>query len=126
MEKCTFCVQRIQKAKIIAKNSDRPIQDGDITPACAQACPAQAIVFGDLRDKHSRVRKLFEDNRSYALLEELNTKPRNVFLARLRNPAPGTPEATEPGPHLYGHVGGEGAEGGGPGAGEGQPQGEVE
>jgi MoCo/4Fe-4S cofactor protein with predicted Tat translocation signal len=126
MEKCTFCVQRIQKAKIIAKNTDRPIQDGDITPACAQACPAQAIVFGDLRDKDSRVRKLFEDNRSYALLEELNTKPRNMFLARLCNPAPGTAAANEPGPRLYGHASGAVAKGDESGAGESKPAGEVE
>ena len=108
MEKCTFCVQRIQHAKIAAKSEDRPIRDGEITPACAQACPAQAIVFGDLRDESSQVRKWFDDERSYALLGELNTKPRNMFLARLRNPAPGTPEANEPGPHVYGHHGDEG------------------
>jgi len=98
MEKCTFCVQRIQNAKIRAKaqirSGQRPgsvtaiLPDGEIETACQQACPTEAIVFGDLADKDSRVAKLHDDRRSYALLPETYTKPRNRFLARVRNPNP--------------------------------------
>ncbi|MBI5869277.1 MAG: TAT-variant-translocated molybdopterin oxidoreductase [candidate division Zixibacteria bacterium] len=85
MEKCTYCIQRIESVKITAKNDRRPITDGEIIPACAQTCPSQAIVFGDLNDKTSRVAKLHEHHRSYAMLEELNVKPRTKYLAKLRN-----------------------------------------
>jgi molybdopterin-containing oxidoreductase family iron-sulfur binding subunit len=98
MEKCTFCVQRIQNAKIRAKAQIRAGQrpgsvngalpDGEVETACQQACPTEAIVFGDLADKDSRVSRLHEDRRSYALLPETYTKPRNRFLARVRNPNP--------------------------------------
>jgi molybdopterin-containing oxidoreductase family iron-sulfur binding subunit len=87
MEKCSFCVQRIQNVKIQAKNDQREIADGEITPACAQTCPAQAIIFGDLNDPESRVRKAFEDGRAYGMLAELNVKPRINYLAKLTNPA---------------------------------------
>ena len=87
MEKCTFCVQRIAAVKIEAGNENRPIRDGEITPACAQACPAEAIVFGDLNDSNSRVSKAHADSRGYALLDFLNVRPRNVYLAGLKNPA---------------------------------------
>jgi MoCo/4Fe-4S cofactor protein with predicted Tat translocation signal len=98
MEKCTFCVQRIQNAKIRTKAQVRsgqqpgtingPMPDGMVETACQQACPTEAIVFGDLSDKDSRVSRLHEDRRSYALLPETYTKPRNRFLARVRNPNP--------------------------------------
>ncbi len=85
MEKCTYCIQRIESVKITAKNDRRPITDGEIVPACAQTCPSQAIVFGDLNDKASRVAKLHEHHRSYSMLEELNVKPRTKYMAKLRN-----------------------------------------
>ncbi|HWM85857.1 MAG TPA: 4Fe-4S dicluster domain-containing protein [Kofleriaceae bacterium] len=88
MEKCTFCVQRIQAAKIEAKNNRRGLEDGAITTACQDACPTGAIVFGDLNDKRSKVAALHARPRAYAMLAELNTRPRNVFLARIRNPHP--------------------------------------
>lgn len=88
MEKCTFCVQRIEAARIAARNERRPLRDGEIVPACAQTCPTQAIVFGDLNDPGSRVAALHRHPRSYGMLEELLLKPRNRYLARLRNPAP--------------------------------------
>ncbi|MCJ7442905.1 MAG: 4Fe-4S dicluster domain-containing protein, partial [Thermoanaerobaculaceae bacterium] len=88
MEKCSFCIQRIEAVKIAAGNDRRPIRDGEIVPACAQTCPTQAIVFGDLKDPGSRVSKLHEDQRSYSLLGELATRPRTRYLARLRNPSP--------------------------------------
>jgi molybdopterin-containing oxidoreductase family iron-sulfur binding subunit len=88
MEKCTFCVQRIQNVKIHAKNARRPIKDGEIKTACQQSCPTEAIVFGDLNDQTSEVRKRQNIPRSYAMLEELNTRPRLEYLARIRNPNP--------------------------------------
>jgi len=90
MEKCTFCVQRIENARIAARNDSRPLADGEITPACAQTCPARAIHFGNLNDPHSAVAAHHEDARSYATLAELNIKPRTVYMARLRNPADGS------------------------------------
>ena len=109
MEKCTYCVQRIQNAKIKAKaqirSGQRPgsvtgaIPDGEIETACQQACPTEAIVFGDLSDASSRVARLHKDRLSYGLLPETYTKPRTRFLARIRNPNPNLAGAPQQGGH---------------------------
>ncbi len=91
MEKCSFCIQRIQQVRITSGNENRPIGDGEIVPACAQTCPAQAIHFGNLNDPESAISATRENPRSYATLAELNIKPRVHYMARLRNPA-GRPE----------------------------------
>ncbi|HEY6159385.1 MAG TPA: molybdopterin-dependent oxidoreductase [Gemmatimonadales bacterium] len=83
MEKCTFCVQRIRGAQNRARLEDRNVQDGDITPSCAQACPSEAIVFGDLRDPASRVAALARDPRGYHVLADLNTQPAITYLAKV-------------------------------------------
>jgi MoCo/4Fe-4S cofactor protein with predicted Tat translocation signal len=88
MEKCTYCVQRINEAKIEAQKENRPVSDGEIVTACQAACPAQAIVFGNVRDRASRVAALKQSPLNYSLLAELNTLPRTTYLARIRNPHP--------------------------------------
>jgi molybdopterin-containing oxidoreductase family iron-sulfur binding subunit len=92
MEKCTYCVQRINEARISAEKKIGPdnqevlIQDGDIVTACQQACPTGAIVFGNINDKNSRVSKLKADPRNYSLLAELNTRPRTTYIGAVLNP----------------------------------------
>jgi molybdopterin-containing oxidoreductase family iron-sulfur binding subunit len=85
VEKCSMCVQRIQEKKQLAKLEGRPIADGEIKTACAQSCPGNAIIFGDLEDPESRISKLFKDKRNYHLLDELHTLPSVGYLTKVRN-----------------------------------------
>jgi molybdopterin-containing oxidoreductase family iron-sulfur binding subunit len=88
MEKCTYCVQRISRARINADMEGRPVRDGEVVTACEQACPTRAIVFGDLNDSASRVRRMRDHPLDYTLLAELNTRPRTTYLGRIANPNP--------------------------------------
>ena len=83
MEKCSFCIQRIKDGHDTAKNEKRMIRDGEVVPACAQTCPAHAIVFGNLMDPGSRLRTLVEDRRAYQVLGYLNTKPSVIYLKKV-------------------------------------------
>jgi molybdopterin-containing oxidoreductase family iron-sulfur binding subunit len=86
MEKCTYCVQRIRTAEIQAKREGRPVGADEVVTACQQVCPTEAIVFGDIHDEASKVAKAKARPIDYAMLAELNTKPRTTYLAEIRNP----------------------------------------
>ena len=85
MEKCSYCVQRIQAVKIEADKGNRDIRDGEIQTACQQACPTNAILFGNINDKNSRVAKIKADSRSYGVLADINTRPRTTYVAGVLN-----------------------------------------
>jgi molybdopterin-containing oxidoreductase family iron-sulfur binding subunit len=86
MEKCNYCLQRIRNGRIGAEREGRPLEDGEVLTACQAVCPTQAIVFGNLQDDDSAVRRAKASPLDYALLEELNTRPRTTYLARVFNP----------------------------------------
>jgi molybdopterin-containing oxidoreductase family iron-sulfur binding subunit len=88
MEKCTYCVQRINNARIEAEKENRPIRDGEVVTACQATCPTQAITFGNIKDPNSQVAQLKKEPLNYGLLADLNTRPRTTYLAELRNPNP--------------------------------------
>jgi Fe-S-cluster-containing dehydrogenase component len=88
MEKCTYCIQRVWRARINAEKENRTVRDGEVITACQQSCPTEAIVFGNLADPEARVVKLKKTNLNYGVLAELNTQPRTTHLSRVTNPNP--------------------------------------
>jgi len=88
MEKCTYCVQRITHGRITAEKENRKVRDGEIQTACQATCPTGAIIFGDVNDPASRVSKMKAEKLNYGLLEELNTRPRTTYMAKVKNPNP--------------------------------------
>jgi len=88
MEKCTYCVQRINNGRITAEKENRTVRDGEIVTACEAACPTEAITFGNINDPNSKVAKLKAQQRNYTILGELNARPRTTYLAAVRNPNP--------------------------------------
>jgi MoCo/4Fe-4S cofactor protein with predicted Tat translocation signal len=137
MEKCTYCIQRVNAAKWQAEKEDRDIVDGEIQVACQQACPTDAIVFGDINDPNSQVSKLKRSPLTFGLLTDLNTMPRTSYLARFKNPNPAMAEIdtdrpgdmrgeylehkSEGGEHGESHSAGDGAEHGAAGTHEAEP-----
>jgi len=115
MEKCTYCVQRINNVRFEAEKQNRPIHDGEILTACQQVCPTEAIVFGNINDPESKVARLKREPHNYGLLAELNTQPRTSYLAKVKNPNPtwrrsgahaqGSPAAVAPAQHSGGRAG---------------------
>jgi molybdopterin-containing oxidoreductase family iron-sulfur binding subunit len=107
IEKCSYCLQRINQAKSQAKLDNRPITDKDLKSACQQACPAGAIAFGNINDPNSQVSNWKRSDRNYSILQEMNTRPRTTYLVKLRNPHPDLPEArvlsVKPAHHGSGH-----------------------
>ena len=99
MEKCTYCVQRIERKRIDTRNAGTTIKDGELQTACQQGCPTRAIVFGSLNDANSKVSQLHADPRRYDLLHEIGTRPRTVYLARVRNPNPELEQPEKAGGH---------------------------
>jgi molybdopterin-containing oxidoreductase family iron-sulfur binding subunit len=85
MEKCSFCIQRVQAGKLQAKVEGRNLKDGDVKTACQQSCPSNAIIFGDINDSNSEIAKLFKNERSYVLLEEYNVQPSVSYMTKIRN-----------------------------------------
>jgi molybdopterin-containing oxidoreductase family iron-sulfur binding subunit len=86
MEKCTYCIQRISAGRIAAEKENRRIREGEVTTACQQACPAEAIAFGDLNAPESKIARLKSHALDYSMLGQLNTRPRTTYLAKITNP----------------------------------------
>jgi Fe-S-cluster-containing dehydrogenase component len=110
MEKCTYCVQRLSGAKIKAKNDflagkrdNEIVKDGEVLTACQQACPTQAITFGNLNNRDAVVSRLHQSPRAYSVLEELNTRPRSQHMAKLRNPSPALEQVASAAPSESSH-----------------------
>jgi hypothetical protein len=101
MEKCTYCIQRISAARIPAEKENRRIREGELQTACQQACPAQAIVFGDLNSPGANVARLKTHALDYSMLGQLNTRPRTTYLAKITNPNAEAQDTTKgPNPRL--------------------------